>query len=491
MFKTQLSETALTTRDADAVFSRIKGEKIFGDSTFLSSLRGLLDPRMKEDDEVTLVYHNNSYNKKTIEKHDIKEIMSSLVNNSFLNGSETGYLRIVDCVGALEDTEAIVEKLQREFEATYSGWVLIPRITEFFRKAFKAIAFVNPDAKCALVVTDRLTVQTMHYLQVCIPVVLPWFFVTDEERDLNDDEVALITGMRSKDKSVYEAACVKIASKYDFRASKIKRLLNGYEKMMDRETIRRCESKIGDYIEEINRLTNKIGEYLEKKAQQEQTLFGLEEKIASGQGNEVMDFFLANKNLVLKDVSGRDIYFKTKGYLMYWDEDYAERVIKNRSSYVYEPSGYTCPYDKDLVEVVMRKIFIDQEFRIKMCSSYRVTMNGACQGIQGDSYGYEFDEYTPNTHIDRFACLGNHQREILECLKRNDIIGAVAQCQASAASLNFGDSTVMNQFMLRMFKKIDKSINTRCIELPNGEVVDFEGAIKYVKEEKQAEKSEE
>ena len=53
----------------------------------------------------------------------------------------------------------------------------------------------------------------------------------------------------------------------------------------------------------------------------------------------------------------------------------------------------------------------------------------------------------------------------------------------SCKSLNFNDSPVMQEFMRRMYGISDyqDSINTRCIELPDGTVVTPVDAINWLK----------
>ena len=79
--------------------------------------------------------------------------------------------------------------------------------------------------------------------------------------------------------------------------------------------------------------------------------------------------------------------------------------------------------------------------------------------------------------------MGNYSATINQLLKDNDYIGAIEQCIASCKSLNFGDSTVMEEFMLRLYGISDQHVNIRCIELPNGEVVTPKNAVKWLREQ--------
>jgi len=84
----------------------------------------------------------------------------------------------------------------------------------------------------------------------------------------------------------------------------------------------------------------------------------------------------------------------------------------------------------------------------------------------------------PNPHIDQYRCMGNYSATINSLLRDNNYIGALEQCIASCKSLNWGDSTVMAQFIRTMYTG-----GKRCIELPDGSIVKPLAAIKWLEEQ--------
>lgn len=88
-----------------------------------------------------------------------------------------------------------------------------------------------------------------------------------------------------------------------------------------------------------------------------------------------------------------------------------------------------------------------------------------------------------NPHINEYSCMGGYSKTINELLSRRDYIGAIEQCVASCKSLNWGDHTVMCAFMRTFFS--DNSV-ARCIELPDGKVVNAKEAIKWLEEQDKA-----
>ena len=79
--------------------------------------------------------------------------------------------------------------------------------------------------------------------------------------------------------------------------------------------------------------------------------------------------------------------------------------------------------------------------------------------------------------------MGNYKQTINTLLQNHNYIAAIEQCAASCRSLNFGDSTVMSEFMKRIYGMSDRQsrVNMRCIELPNGSVVYPKEAIEWLK----------
>ena len=140
----------------------------------------------------------------------------------------------------------------------------------------------------------------------------------------------------------------------------------------------------------------------------------------------------------------------------------------------------------------MTAIFIDQSLHIKFCAAYTISLGEGVRALRGYHYGIAYNDCMPNPHTDRYECLGTYLGEINDCLGRNDTIGAIEQCIASCKSLNFGDSTVMEVFMSRLYNPDDEYDYDKCIELPDGRTVDIVQAIAWMKEqdEKDEEKEE-
>lgn len=482
MFKQVIRNTQLTTDAANSFFQHIYGDSFQYDVSFISTLRALVAPRMKEGESIALNFYQSNYSASQLGNYSAKNAVRDVCD---LEYCDPGRIIIHNFYNTSQDSNyAWMELMKSTFTSVYPDWHRLDKVTDFFKKTFYALCFINPEKKSVIVFVDNMDIRKMHYLQCSIFAFLPWYF--DPKLGVSKVEMELIESLREKTPTRYEDCIARIAEQYDFRTARIRQLLAGFEtryEVMECDKVRR---EIQSCIEYIDSLNNQIGDYLRAKNECEIRLLGLEAKIANGsEESEIMDYFLHNNKLVLESVNNDSMVFVVKTYLEYFDEDLAERVIRNETSYVYRPNGRGCNniIPAEDMRMLMTAIFLDQKLRIKFCAAYRFNMNGSVSAVSRYGFGAECRDCTPNTHIDRFSCLGNYQRSINELLKHHDYIGAIEQCSASCKSLNFNDSPVMQEFMRRMYGISDyqDSVNTRCIELPDGTVVTPVDAINWLK----------
>lgn len=483
MFRTIINKTPLSTDTANNFFQNIYGDSFHNDVSFISTLRALVAPRMEKDDILSLrfvrVFYTAEKISETPDKRMVKEICE------YFDHTQRGGVCVYSFnSSAQEDNYAALELLKSTFCKTYKGWHRLEKITDFYRKQFYVLCFINPELKSVVLFTDNMDIRRMHYLQCSIFAFMPWYF--NPETGVTELEMELINSLRERTSEKYEAVITEIAKQYDFRATRIKRMLSGFETKFE---VRECEAvkrRINDTVAQIKDLNTRIGSYLNNKNNLEIKLLGLEKRIAEGsEESEIMEYFLCNKQLSLFTVTDTRMVFGVSSYITYFDEDMASSVIGNRSSYLYRPGGNT--YENRIspssIEKLMKAIFIDQTLKIKVCAAYEFDLNGnviAKEGFNFDNH-YEFNDCMPNPHINSYGCMGNYERTINELLLDRNYIGAIEQCVASSKSLNFGDTTVMNTFALTIYG--ERRYNNKCIELPDGKVVDPINAIKWLEEQ--------
>lgn len=479
MFRPTINNTPLTSQMANSYFQNIYGDNFNSDVTFVSTLRALVANRIKDDERVVLKFRNSSFDKDTIEGASDRNVLNAVCNPT---NYENGTIIVHNFRGNAQGNSASFKVVERGFTSEYSGFERIVKVTEFFRKTFYSLCFVNPNTKQVVIFIDNLNIRRMHYLQCAIFAFMPWYFNPNE--GVTADEMELIQSLRETTPDRYMAAITKIASSYDFRSMHIRNELKGFETTHEKRQCVALEQNIASYLRNIRDYNDQIANILRQKYDAEIRLLGLKDKIAASEGedSEIMEYFLCNTKLDLEYVNNSDMTFVVKDYLMYFDEDMAKTIIDNNRSYIYRNSRN---FDADDVKKLMYAIFIDQTIRLRFCCAYTLRLGERVRGLSDYDYNETYSTYMPNPHIDRYSCLGNYERTMNERLRDNDAIGAIELCISSCKSLNFSDSTVMETFMARMTGEHGYRHN-KCIELPDGSVVDMKGAIAWMKEQEDA-----
>lgn len=481
MFKKSIAATPLTTDTANDYFQNIRGEKFGQDNSFLATLRALVAPRIKDGESVILRFNTSNYDAQTIGGVPADKAVRAICHGAL--SDSTGTLVIHSFTSSQENNLANMRLIESRLTHCFPGYYRLEKVKDFYRKSFAVDCYVNAESRNVAVFVDNLDTKKLHYLQVSILAFLPWFFNPDD--GVSNLEMELLYSLRETSSEKYENCITRIAEQYDFRTARVRKMLRGFETRYEQLECEKAKNEIQRYDTEIDRMNNQIGVMLGKRNDICIRLLGLERKIAEGgEDSEIMEYFLCNNKLYLENVTNNDMFFCVRDYLEYFDPEMAERAINNYRSYVY-PNG-TDAYrgiTADDMKMLMTEIFVSDtpRLRIKFCAAYRFDLNGSVSAMRGHEFPMEYVDCMPNTHINSYSCMGNYQTTINNLLKRRNYIGALEQCIASCKSLNFGDSTVMREFMGTMWGS--NSVNSRCIELPDGSVVKPIDAIRWLKQQ--------
>ena len=480
MFRDVIRQTPFVGGAADTYFSRIPSIAYNDDVSFVSTLRALVFPRMGENERIDVHFTSSHHNAEIYRAYNAVRVIKAMYDDDYYS---PGYMVIHNITGADEDIAANFENLEEYFTIASPGFIKIEKVTDFFRNQFMCKCFVSPETKKVCIFVENLNMRKLHYLQCGIFAFLPWYF--DPSVGVSAEEMELIKSLREKTSENYLAHLDKMAEKYDFRTEYIKTALKGFEtrfeQMKVQETTRNIERKVRD----IRAIQDQIASLLREKRELDIMLLGLQTRIENaGEESEIMEYFLCNKKLYLESVNDNSMIFSVKDYLQYFNEDMAKTMIDNPRSYVYVPGGIACNnYIKaEDMKRLMYAIFIDQTLRINFCTAYEFRFGEGVNPLSGYNFGPEMRECMPNPHIDRYRCVGDYLRIMNTCIMENNYIGALEQAVASNKSLNFGDGTVMEEFMRRMYG-INGYDKNKCVELPDGKVVTPKEAAEWLKEQ--------
>ena len=478
MFRTTISSTPFTSDIANDFFHNIRGESFQSDVSFLATLRALLAPRINDHDSISLRFTSSNYSKDAVRDSSKKAVVGAITSNMPLDCN--GMFIIHNFRSDEASNLANIKVVEDAFTEEYGGYFRLDKVTTFFEKSFSVLCFVNPEKKNVILFSENLDIKRIHYLQMAILPTLPWYFKPED--GVSEVEMALIESLKERTSEKYKEHLKNIATNYDFKSAKIRKLLNGFEYRHEQVECEKFHDKIQQIDRIINELNVDIGERLKNRDEYCTRLLGLKIKITQNDGDsEIMEYFLCNNRLYLEEVVNTTIQFCVADYLTYFDKEMAERMLDNKRSYVYvkDDGNMFTAIEPTRMEKLLRAIFIDESIRIKFCAAYSLTMNGGISALSRHAFPAECGNYMPNPHIDRFECLGNYSTTINKLLHDSNHIGAIEQCVASCKSLNLGDLTVMRCFIENMYASEKK-----CIELPDGNVVDSHQAIEWLENQK-------
>ncbi len=486
MFDGIIRTTPFTEQMANIACSNIYGSSFNDDTTFVSTMRALLLPRIGMEEEVQFTRFEKQFSKSAIESNPVDAVMRAFVsdaedlqNGIALYNFGRGVHRQDD-----EDVTACMDFIEQNFE-NYYPVKRIPKVTDYFKKNFRVLCYIDSEKKQCYVFTSTLDMRLYHHIQIAILIFLPWYF--DKENGLLPLERELLESLKAKKSEKYLEVLAEMARSYDFRTEYTKKSLMGMETRIERKKIVRLKREIDQHESHIENYRQEIANALRMIDEKNIMVMGLECKITQKEENgesEIMEYFMTNKRLYLQNATDGLFEFTAKDYIMCWNEEIAERMINNFHSYAYNQGNeIRGPFTRDEMKALLEEIFLKQNFRIRTCGTYVFRLDDMYVSAPREyNYGYEFDDCMPNPHLQRYSCLGSHEQAINEHLKHNDYVGAIEQCVASCRSLNFADGAVMDEFF-KIWYGIRPG-NRKCIELPDGRVVDPVGAIQYMREQK-------
>lgn len=482
MFRQSIQKTALTDDIAERYFEgRITGSPIGNDYSFVATLRALFERRMPEGESLRFVFSSSSRRASEVEEYPVRDLVSNAVYNS-------GTVVLHSFVRGDPDSNAAYIRAADAYYSAEEGWEKLPKPTEYYARTMQVLVFVNPEIKSVLIFMDSSDLRKIHFLEAGVLSFFPWYF--NPEDGFSAGEKALCESLMKTTPDAYLEALAAIASVLDFRKKVEKKILTEFESRFDREKIDRVMSDIQDADSSIDSLERQIGEWLSKRYEYELTLAGLEEKLRSGSGAEFCEYFTSNKALILLGSSGSAVEFAARGRLTYWDDDAAARIVKNRNSFLY---GRGSIPDDDMY-LLYRAVFVEKTIGLRVCAAFRIMPGSRLERLERYNFpSDEFGTYMPNTHIDRYGCIGNNESVINAALRAHDYIGVAEQAVASALGFNFADSTVGRRFATLVSSggdSEDYTVNVKAFELPDGTVTDPKGAIEWLKAQREGTENE-
>ena len=236
----------------------------------------------------------------------------------------------------------------------------------------------------------------------------------------------------------------------------LKQLHEGVQKISSGEFGYNIECKdssreIQELCDAFNRMSNRLSKYNEQTMESitlernklEVELCGIKFSLDTDTSSqELMDYFIGNKQLIFDKSEDDYITYWVKGELTYWDEEEAKSYIATRGGYLYEHCSEN-GIDKGKYSKLLTEIFVNRTIKVMMCASYRFVFSGESVNIEINQDGHKPDElsdYMKNPHSMGFSCWGSHINNVEHALSCGDFVGAVAATIAATDDLTIHDA---------------------------------------------------
>lgn len=447
-FADRIRQTEFTNPEVNSLF-RVMGSPIFSDYTMLATLRAVVNHRLGEDDNLEMRYAEIGCS-----CDDMDEIGS----DACMDFTQSHRLYIIN----VSDSK-IPEKYKKLFEE--AGWERIEKMSVFFEKALDVQCFKNDALKSTVLFTARLSVVTMHFIQMAIPAFLPWYF--GAERRLNDEERAILHSCGERNSKNYLERLHALAEEYDFYSARLAQL-DGFETIALKQEYKNLTDEVSSAMERIEYLTRELGEAIEGKDRTERQAWGVLAAIdKAGEQSEFKEYFLKNRDrfkLVSMDPDGKTLEFECMGHADNFDDDFAKKIIANKHSELYTRRGSRPRVSSKRMARLFEAIFVTREVKLKLCGVYIAQI---ARKICETRSGYEYDEscigYLPNPHLNHHRCLGAYGKIFAQFLQQANYVGFMEQAMASCESINLNEPPTFGPFMEDMY-----NTEIKCIEFPDG-----------------------
>lgn len=472
MFTEKFEMTALTTDAANysGVFSRISGDELqFGDSTAMSTLRALVYPRMAENDEL-----NFALDTILLKSGELQASAHIILDNVL---PKTNSLTVYNVRQCTVDANELFSLVSQVLPNRYDGYVLSKKITHFLKAQFPAVVFINEKDRSTIILGEEIDLPRWRRLQSVFLISLPWFYRGQKLTALENE---LLSSLSEPTGVEYVKTVEKIAAQYDFEEIYMEKMVS---KFHQRNRIMQIDAKKEEstkLLTEIQHLSEMIRQKIAERENVEILLGGLQAALLNDDNKDEMllDYLRSNKSIEVEKTDEDDsIGFIVRGVFEYYDMEMMETHLRSWPSYLYDvKNGFT----KEDMKRFLRAVFVDEIMHINTIACYRYRYSNTNVSVSAiGRYNFKNAQfYLPNPHIQYYRCMGRYESLIDQALATGDLITAIEQTVASTRSINFGDSTVMSQFIQDLCTK-----RNPFVVMPNGENATVRAAIEWLKAE--------
>lgn len=478
MFAMPISHSALVGSIADDMFPNIKGITFRRDVSFLVAERMLLYKRIPDEETATVYYEEFDLGDlMRIGSANQPEFLKAILNDDM---KTENHVLVASCPVFSDGDKKTLNEMFKDVEEI-NGMKREPAVEAFFGQIMNAHVYSDFATARTLIVTDRMSVAKWHAIASLTSRYFHKFF---EEKPLTPDERQISFALcdeKTPDKFIDMMR--DFAKQFDFRSATIKSSLAGFESKNARIRLSRLDDQLEGKRRQIEDQNREYVRLMREKRSLEDSRAALALGLTEDK-NEMMNYFLTNKNLILNDVDEEgSLTFSVKTPFANFNPDLAEKMITNperrdRVDMYRRGSSDVSMEDRDLL---FRAILLDRKVRVWLYGKFTIGLDRsyAVEAHSDVDQTEELADTCPNPHLYFHACMGDNQRAAIDALLSGDYILSVEQCIGSVASVNLAETVTSGPWMELLLS--DKY--GRFFELEDGRRMNFTEVMKYLKEE--------
>lgn len=355
------------------------------------------------------------------------------------------------------------------------GWTSLDTppypVAPFLSSASETRVYANAEIKSTVIFVRQATPRWINMLCSSIFRVLPWRF-----EDMTDDETALFRAISKKDNEAFMKIINDSCSNYDFKGSRFKRTLIGWNDGYRKQQIGQLQSNIESLHNSINENQQRIAKALRDIEMSSTNLLALQSQ-ANSKDDSVYRFFMSHKNITISKTnlgtgSGNVMEYAITETIEYYDSDAFLRMYNN------EGSSIGCA--NEFVRKILFAIFAENKGVFRVESMFKLVNLSSLDVMRHSRTGVFEQTHLAHPHLVHYGCLGGNSRYISEFLQKGNWDMAIEQSIAATKNINFGDAAVISQFVRDVGSAYQN--HYRCIIADNGKEMTPKEFLSYISE---------
>ncbi len=439
--------------------SWVAGSDLNGDVSMLATMRALLHTRRK-DQQYHFSYLSISRDI-ALPRSDGQALFNKLrgVRETDPIPANTLYwitLRSINVHGVVDSLLAA----SNHPWTTENGYTRLSAAEQYLSSkcGMETVIFINQSTNFCVIFTNVFTLSSYHLVQSFLPLYFPALF---KETPLTTEEKHLLECLTKRSADEYRTAMQEMGKALGLEEMAVRTLLQDFEKSTRKHQLTDAENQVNNARDNANdfreRYIRALRDLDESVLRYEGMRVALEN---TSESRELMDYFLAHKNLKLLSAADGRLQFIVSTYIDSFDVEGYEHLSKNGD--IYNGINAGAPFNK----VQNRKLLMDALFcenpklKVRTCAYYRLSMDGEVNSSRGFNYLMygAYENCIPNPHLQYHNCIGNNAPLITEQLRKGDTLSAVECCIASAMAVNIHETGLTFRPFIQEVMNSDKKV---------------------------------